>query len=256
MRFTGLRTATRAGPAQRSPAHTAARRPIAVRRATGAQGAMSDADKPARPETPKASWNGRAFWAIFEHSRLPMTLMDEDGRYVAVNDATVAFYGLSREKLVGSRPGLTLAPDERAVADAEWEALRRDGEFYGERVYERADGRPIRIQYAGSASEAGGRWLAFTVVLSARVEPDGPELIVPNVEEEDATAPVRAVLTPREREVVRMVALGAGTRQVAKDLYLSPETIRSHVRNAMSKTGAHTRAQLVAIALAEGLIGE
>jgi DNA-binding CsgD family transcriptional regulator len=64
------------------------------------------------------------------------------------------------------------------------------------------------------------------------------------------------VLTPREREVVRLVALGAGTRQVAKDLYLSPETIRSHVRNAMSKTGSHTRAQLVAIALADGLIDE
>jgi DNA-binding CsgD family transcriptional regulator len=47
------------------------------------------------------------------------------------------------------------------------------------------------------------------------------------------------------------LALGSTTRQVAAGLSLSPETIRSHVRNAMAKTGAHTRAQLVALELAE-----
>jgi DNA-binding CsgD family transcriptional regulator len=54
---------------------------------------------------------------------------------------------------------------------------------------------------------------------------------------------------------LRQVALGASTRQIAADLYLSPATVRSHVRNAMVKTNAHTRAQLVAIALGDGLIG-
>ena len=34
----------------------------------------------------------------------------------------------------------------------------------------------------------------------------------------------------------------------------NPDTIRSHVRNAMAKTGAHTRAQLVALLLADGLL--
>jgi PAS domain S-box-containing protein len=217
---------------------------------------MNNGGNPARPEAPMASWNGRAFWAIFEHSRLPMALIEADRRYVAVNDAALAFYGLSREEVIGSEPGRTLAPGERAVVDAEWDALVGTGEYYGDRVFVRADGRRVRIQYAGSASSASGRWMVFSVVLSARVEPDGPELIIPDTEDEDIRAPVRTLLTPREREVVRLVALGAGTRQVAKDLYLSPETIRSHVRNAMSKTGAHTRAQLVAIALAEGLIGD
>jgi PAS domain S-box-containing protein len=216
---------------------------------------MSDVDNTGRPAAPVASWNGRAFWAIFENSRLPMSLLDSERRYVAVNDAALAFYGVPRDELIGSEPGLTLARNERAVLDAEWDALVSTGEYYGDRVFERADGRHLRIQYAGSASSSNGRWLAFSVVLSARVEPDGPELLVPDADD-DGAAPVRNVLTPREREVVRLVALGAGTRQVAKDLYLSPETIRSHVRNAMSKTGAHTRAQLVAIALAEGLIEE
>ena len=60
-------------------------------------------------------------------------------------------------------------------------------------------------------------------------------------------------LTPREREVVRRVALGRSTPQIASDLSLSPATIRSHVRNAMVKVGAHTRAQLVALVLGDGL---
>jgi DNA-binding CsgD family transcriptional regulator len=63
-------------------------------------------------------------------------------------------------------------------------------------------------------------------------------------------------LTPREREIVQRVALGRSTPQIAADLKLSPATVRSHVRNAMVKTGAHTRAQLVALVLGGGLVGE
>jgi DNA-binding CsgD family transcriptional regulator len=61
-------------------------------------------------------------------------------------------------------------------------------------------------------------------------------------------------LTPREREVVRLVALGHNTAAIAARLYVSPHTVRSHVRNAMSKTDTQTRAQLVAVTLARGVI--
>ena len=46
----------------------------------------------------------------------------------------------------------------------------------------------------------------------------------------------------------------SGPPPYAANLHLSPDTIRSHVRNSMAKTGAHTRAQLVALVLADGLI--
>jgi PAS domain S-box-containing protein len=212
-----------------------------------------------REGSQRNAWNGKAFKAIFEHSRLPMMLIDAERRYVAVNDATLQFYGCTREELIGSEPGRTLAPHEQAVAAAEWNELVTTGEYYGERVFDRADGRSVRIQYAANTSTVNGRWLAFSVVLSAHVEPDGPELVVPvptNGAESPAPDAGQTRLTPREREVVRLVALGASSREVAADLYLSPETVRSHVRNAMSKTHSRTRAQLVAIALAEGLIEE
>ncbi len=60
-------------------------------------------------------------------------------------------------------------------------------------------------------------------------------------------------LTQREREVLRLLAQGLDTRASARALYLSPATVRNHVRNLMRKLGAHTRAEAVALALSEGL---
>jgi DNA-binding NarL/FixJ family response regulator len=56
-------------------------------------------------------------------------------------------------------------------------------------------------------------------------------------------------LTAREREVLGLVAGGLRGTEIAEHLVLSPETIKSHVHNAMTKLGAHTRAHAVAIAL-------
>ncbi len=59
-----------------------------------------------------------------------------------------------------------------------------------------------------------------------------------------------ATLTPRERRVIDLVATGKATTEIAGILQISPATVRTHVRNAMEKVGAHTRAQLIAIVLA------
>jgi DNA-binding NarL/FixJ family response regulator len=56
-------------------------------------------------------------------------------------------------------------------------------------------------------------------------------------------------LTERESEVVTLIAMGLDTGDIAAELHISPETVRTHVRNAMGKLGVHTRAQLVATVL-------
>lgn len=63
-------------------------------------------------------------------------------------------------------------------------------------------------------------------------------------------------LSAREREVLGHLAEGMSGAEIAKELVLSPETVRTHVRNAMDKLGASTRSQAVALALEQGLIGE
>lgn len=53
-----------------------------------------------------------------------------------------------------------------------------------------------------------------------------------------------------------MLAEGLSGAAIAEHLVLSPETVRTHVRNAMDKLGASTRSQAVALALEDGQIGE
>jgi DNA-binding NarL/FixJ family response regulator len=61
-------------------------------------------------------------------------------------------------------------------------------------------------------------------------------------------------LTPREREVLRLAADGLSSVKIGERLFLSPQTVRGHVGNAMGKLQAHTRTQAVATALRERLI--
>jgi DNA-binding NarL/FixJ family response regulator len=60
-------------------------------------------------------------------------------------------------------------------------------------------------------------------------------------------------LTPREREVVGLVALGLSNADIAERLVISPATSKTHVSRAMLKLGAHDRAQLVVFAFHAGL---
>jgi DNA-binding CsgD family transcriptional regulator len=101
----------------------------------------------------------------------------------------------------------------------------------------RADGTRLRVQFAARTVEVGGRRVAL--VVWGRVER----------EKESVPRARPGELTPREREIVSLVALGHTSAEIAEQLVISTETARTHVRNAMAKTGARTRAQLVAMAL-------
>jgi DNA-binding NarL/FixJ family response regulator len=61
-------------------------------------------------------------------------------------------------------------------------------------------------------------------------------------------------LTLRERSVLRLLADGLGNEEIGRRLYISAETVRTHVRKAMDKLDADTRTQAVARALREHLI--
>lgn len=56
-------------------------------------------------------------------------------------------------------------------------------------------------------------------------------------------------LSPREREILDFLAQGLTGAQAAKELFISPETVRTHVRNAMKKLEARTRVHAIALAL-------
>ncbi len=185
-----------------------------------------------------AGWE-RLFWLVFERTSNPIALLDDQRRIVEVNDAGVALFGESdRRELIGRSIEESIEPSERTEAARAFEASLQEGESVGERVLVRADGTEVRVDFAARLAVIGGRRLVIYVVAS-----DDPECEPP------AAPAERLPLTTREREVITLIALGYETAEIARELHISPETVRTHVRNAMARLGAHTRAQLVAIAL-------
>ena len=61
-------------------------------------------------------------------------------------------------------------------------------------------------------------------------------------------------LSKREREILRLLSNGMTNEEIGKELFISPETVRTHVRRAVARLGAKTRTQAVATALRKGLI--
>jgi DNA-binding NarL/FixJ family response regulator len=62
------------------------------------------------------------------------------------------------------------------------------------------------------------------------------------------------ILSPRERQILELLSQGLSGEDAARELVLSTETVRTHVRNAMTKLGAATRVHAVALALQRGEI--
>ena len=61
-------------------------------------------------------------------------------------------------------------------------------------------------------------------------------------------------LTPREREVLTLVAHGKSARHIAQTLHISKRTVDEHVQAAVRKLGAANRTHAVAIALRDGVV--
>jgi DNA-binding NarL/FixJ family response regulator len=66
--------------------------------------------------------------------------------------------------------------------------------------------------------------------------------------------PKRFMLTPRECEVLRLMATSATYKEIALKLVISEETVRSHTKSVLTKLGQPNRTQAVLVALKEGLV--
>jgi PAS domain S-box-containing protein len=186
----------------------------------------------------ETGWEG-PFWLIFERSSNAIVLLDDHRRYVDVNPSAVALLGRTREELLGTSSFESIAPAERSIAARQWQAFLKSGDDSGTRALVRPDGSEVEIDYAARLATIGERRLAIFVSVASTD-------LVADAQGGRAAA---GSLTSREREVITLIAMGRETNEIAERLHISAETVRTHVRNAMAKLGARTRAQLVAIAL-------
>jgi len=195
----------------------------------------------AEPVDIRSGWHA-LFRDAFNQSRNAMVLLDEERRHVEVNGAYVQLLGYRPSDLIG-RPVYELRADQSAVSEEQWHAALRQKQFTGTIELLRADGGHVTVEFAGHPEIVTGRQLVLFVALraarGARIRDDGPSVAA------------RADLSQRELEVVKLLAEGYSGPEVAEELRIAHNTVRTHTRNAMTKMNARSRAQLVAKSLAE-----
>jgi predicted ATPase/DNA-binding CsgD family transcriptional regulator len=106
---------------------------------------------------------------------------------------------------------------------------------------------------AVAAAEVAGRALPLESVLAeARAFLDSVAERVRPAEPTDAA--IRFGLTPRELEVLSLLAGGRSDREIADALFIGPRTVQTHVANIFGKLGVHGRTEAAAIAVRRGLV--
>jgi PAS domain S-box-containing protein len=184
------------------------------------------------------------FSTAFKQSRNAMLLLDERRRHVDANGAYLKLLGYGRDTVIG-RPMYEFVAGGPLASPEEWEAALQAGQFTGEADLVCADGSKVAVQWGATTEVVTGRRLVLFVALSTsrwgtRFRRDIPSGLEPGT------------LSERQREIVRLVALGSTGPEIAAELQIAHDTVRTHVRNAMTKVGARSRAHLVAKALGDG----
>ncbi|WP_228431260.1 response regulator transcription factor [Baekduia soli] len=182
-------------------------------------------------------------------------VLEREG-YAVVGRAGTAEEG--HAAIVGSDPDLALIdvqlPDGSGI-ELTRRLLRRDNRL-GVLLYTGSDDGDL-LEHALESGARGCTHKASapeTTLKAVRAVAAGGTFIDPSIRERlmlRATPPQR-VLTVREREVLSRLAEGQSIDDIAAELVLSVETIRTHVRNAMGKLSTRTRAHAIVVALRRG----
>jgi DNA-binding NarL/FixJ family response regulator len=158
-------------------------------------------------------------------------------------DVSVIDVGLGEDSGIALTRDLLAEDGERGIViytgsnDVE---LLFDGLDSGARGYALKEGPPSELADAIRAVAGGGTYV------DPRLR---PALLSPR-----ATQQAQVSLSAREREIMALLAQGLTGEQVAEELVLSTETVKTHIRNAMNKLEARNRVHAIAIALREGVI--
>lgn len=194
--------------------------------------------------------------AAFERSAHPMLIADDQRRWVTGNRAASELFGIAREEVPWRTMDEFTPPSERRRLEEQWQAFLANGAAEGwYQLYVPHRG-PLPVEFSATANILPARHLSVFIPpdesLTGRAKSNAArEAAWKAIAAQDTG---RLPLTEREREVMTLIASGLQNADMAERLFLSPETVKSHVQNAMGKLGAHTRAHAVTIALVTGQI--
>jgi PAS domain S-box-containing protein len=190
------------------------------------------------------SWQD-ADLSLVDSLMVPASLHDVDGRFVHMNAAAERASGLSKTKLIGCHFTELVPPEAREnVAEQFRRAVERGEPTDFETVFVDASGhlRGVRAQHLPlrSGDEIVG---VLILAFDARRLPSLPIGLEPQPR-----------LTPRQREILDLVASGLSTAEMATTLTISTETVRNHLRSIFTELDVHTRLEAITTARRLGLL--
>jgi len=188
---------------------------------------------------------------VLDQVDLAVIATDADGVVTTWNARAASLYGWRRDEAVGRHVSeLTVPEESRRSAEEIIATLQRGESWAGPFRVRRKDGSRFTSFVKNAPVVDEDRRLIGIVGVS--IEIGDPHLAdAVRAFGGNGAQPMRRTraLSPREREVLALLAHGLTGEQIAERLVLSPETVRTHIRNAREKLGASTRVEAVTIAL-------
>lgn len=184
-----------------------------------------------------------ALWRFMDVAPVALLAAGDDREILRVNERWSRLTGLARDEVEQKRIDDLVSTESRAALEMRWRDILQTGLATARLILVGPDGSRTPVRTGGFANVLPG------VHVGAWLQ-----------EREDDASLLRGgrrrtgQLTKREQESLRLVAMGMTTVAAAERLGISPETVRTHVRNAMNKLGARTRAQAIAVAMRDGEI--
>ena len=176
---------------------------------------------------------------------VPASLHDVEGRFVHMNAAAERASGRSNADMLGRRFTALLPPEARENVEAQFRRAVENGEPTDfETVFIDASGhlRGVRAQHLPLRS--GGAIVGVLILaFDVRRPPSRPTGLE-----------AQPRLTPRQHEILGLIASGLSTAEIATQLTISPETVRNHLRSLFSELHVHTRLEAMAAAQRLGLL--
>jgi PAS domain S-box-containing protein len=176
---------------------------------------------------------------------VPASLHDVEGRFVHLNAPAERAAGRSRAEMLGGHFTDPLPPKARRSVEAQFRRAAERGEPTDfETVFVDGSGQPRSVR-AQHLPLRDGNAIVGVLILAYEVHALRTQPIVPGPS---------PGLTPRQREILELMALGLSTAAMAQELTLSTVTVRNHLQHVLSALHVHSRPEAIVAARRLGLL--
>jgi PAS domain S-box-containing protein len=194
---------------------------------------------------PKAEPTADPVLAILDGLGVVVFVANPEGRLTAVRGAVTSRFGYRPEELLGKSMGVLASPESAEFFE---EKLRRQ--------LSRTAAPSVYQITMLTKTRSRVRVHVRTALLREEGKTTGIAAILHPILESESARPHRSwlTLTPRQHEILIMLAEGLSTDEIASGLTIQRDTVRNHIRSLLRALGSHSRLEAVAKARQAGLL--